>query len=215
MIDWEFNKYKFYTKGYNVGFLPQTLSDKFRDVIKETNWIGDTPRFADWAVIPNGEEVDEAFYEEIVRSRMSYGQAPTSVKNLSNELIDMEFFNPLRESLVKKQHKRYNSIRNIKPSSMGLWNKQLNVAMHNDVSDTSDFFILVYINPYMKWEESWGGQLNIGMENENGDVEIIHTHYPVDSTFVVVNNTNPLFKHEVVTAGDRQRFTFGFRYVIE
>jgi hypothetical protein len=215
MIDWKFNKYKFYTQGYNIGFLPEELTNKCRDVIKETNWIGTAPRFADWAVIPSGEEVDEAFYEELIRSRMSYGQAPTSIKNLANEIIDMKFFDPLRESLVKKQHQRYSSIRNIKPSSMGLWNKQLDVAMHNDVSDTSDFFILVYINPYAEWNESWGGQLNIGMETESGEVEIVHSHYPADSTFVVVNNTNPLFKHQVVSAGDKMRYTFGFRYVIE
>lgn len=215
MIDWKFNKHKFYTKGYNAGFLPEEITSKCRDIIKETNWIGNTPRFADWAVIPDGEEVDESFYEEMIRSRMSYGQAPTAVKNLANEIIDMKFFDPLRESLVKKQHHRYKGIRNIKPASMGLWNKQLDVPMHNDVSDASDFFILVYINPYTEWDKSWGGQLNIGVEQEDGTIELINSHYPVDSTFVVVNNTNPLFKHEVVSAGDKQRFTFGFRYVIE
>lgn len=213
MIDWKFNKHKFYTQGYNVGLIPAEIRKECYDIITKTNWIGDTPRFADWAVIPT--EDDEAFYEELVRSRMSYGQAPTSIKNLANELIDMEFFDPLRESLVKKQHQKFRGIRNIKPTSMGLWNKQLDVAMHNDVSDTSDFFILVYINPYAEWDESWGGQLNIGMEQEDGTTEIVHSHYPVDSTFVVVNNTNPLFKHEVVSAGDKMRYTFGFRYVIE
>jgi hypothetical protein len=214
MIDWKFNKYKFYTQGYNVGFLPKAFANKCSYIIDKTNWVGTKPKFADWAVIPEGE-VDEAFYEELVRSRMSYGQAPTSVKNLANEIIDMEFFDPLRESLVKKQHQKFRGIRNIKPTSMGLWDKQLDVAMHNDVSDASDFFVLVYINPYKEWDESWGGQLNIGMEQEDGSIKLIYSHYPVDSTFVVVNNTNPLFKHEVVSAGDKYRYTFGFRYIIE
>lgn len=98
---------------------------------------------------------------------------------------------------------------------MGLWNKQLNVSMHNDISDTCDFFILLYINPYDQWNEEWGGQLNIGIENTNGEIELKHTHYPINSTFVVINNTNPLFHHEVVSAGDKTRYTFGFRYSIE
>lgn len=214
MIDWQFNKYKFYTQGYNVGFIPPNIRSECYNIINNTRWVSDAPRFADWAIIPC-EEKDEAFYEELVRSRMSYGQAPTAVKNLANTIIDMDFFNPLRELLVKRQHLQYKSIRNIKPISMGLWDRQLDVAMHNDVSDTSDFFVLIYINDYDVWDESWEGQLNIGMEQEDGSNKLIHTHYPIDSTFVVVNNTNPLFKHEVVSAGNKTRYTFGFRYVIE
>ena len=214
MIDWKFNKHKFYTQGYNIGFLPEHIVNTCNDIISETKWVGDKPSFADWALIPDAEK-DELFYEEMIRSRMSYGQAPTKIKNLANEIIDMEFFEPLKEALVKIQHTKYKGIRNIKPCSMGLWDKQLNVSMHNDISDTCDFFILLYINPYDSWNESWGGQINIGIENEDGEVELKHTHYPINSTFVVVNNTNPLFHHEVVSAGDKTRYTFGFRYIIE
>lgn len=214
MIDWKFNKYKFYTEGYNVGIIPPELRTEGYNIISNTNWFGDAPRFADWAVMPENEDGEE-FYEELVRTKLSYGHAPTRVKNLANAIIDMEFFDPLRDSLVKKQHSNYRGIRNIKPVSMGLWDRQLDVPMHNDVSDTSDFFVLVYMNGYDQWRAEWGGQLNIGKEREDGSIETIHTHYPVDSTFVVVNNTNPLFKHEVVSAGHKVRYTFGFRYVIE
>lgn len=214
MIDWKFNKHKFYTKGFNVGFVPQNITEKCKDIIKRTNWVGDKPAFADWAILPDDEK-DELFYEELVRGRMSYGQAPTEVKNLANEVIDMEFFTPLKESLVKVQHTKYKGIRNIKPCSMGLWDKQLDVAMHNDISDTSDFFVLMYFNDYEEWFPEWGGELRIGNEDESGAIKTIAQHYPIDSTFVVVNNTNPLFYHQVCTAGDKQRYAFTFRYVIE
>jgi hypothetical protein len=60
-----------------------------------------------------------------------------------------------------------------------------------------------------------GCQLNIGAEQEDGSVKLMHTHYPIDSTFVVINNSNPLIHHQVISAGDKVRYTFGFRYKIE
>lgn len=215
MIDWKFNKHKFYSQGYNVGLILPELRKEFYDIIINTNWIEDSPKFADWSVISLNEETDDPFYGELVRSRMSYGKAPAQIKNLANIIIDMEFFDPLRECLVKKQHGMYKCIRNIKPVSMGLWDKQLDVEMHTDISNNSDFFVLLYFNDYEKWDESWKGQLNLGIEREDQKIDLIHTHYPIDSTFVVINNTNPLFKHQVVSAGQKTRYTFGFRYIIE
>ena len=146
-MDWTFNKYKFYNEGYNVGLLPLQLTEECNRIIRNTKWIGDKPAFAEWQLIPDYESNDELFYEELVRGRMSYGNAPTDIKNLANQIIDMEFFNPLKHALVKKQHCRYKGFRNIMPISMGLWDKQLDVNWHNDISDTSDFFVLIYINP--------------------------------------------------------------------
>ena len=214
MIEWSFNKHKFYTQGHNIGFIPKSIATKCKEIIKTTKWVNDKPSFAGWCLIPDDEK-DELFYEELVRGKMSYGQAPTEIKNLANEVIDMEFFNPLKELLVKVQHSKYKGIRNIKPCSMGLWDKQLDVAMHNDISDTSDFFILMYFNDYDQWDTNWGGQLKIGREDLDGKVYTIAEHYPHDSTFVLVNNTNPLFYHQVCTAEDKHRYTFSFRYVIE
>jgi len=214
MIDFKFNKFKFYTEGYNVGILPQEIRKEANDIIINTDWYGDKPRFANWSVTPEIEK-NEEFYNELLISKMSYGNSPTKVKNLANSIIDMKFFDPLKDSLVKKQHTKYRSIRNIKPLSMGLWDKQLDLKMHNDISDTSDFFVLVYVNDHKEWNESWGGQLNIGIEQEDGCIKLIHTHYPIDSTFVVINNLNPLIHHQVISAGDKNRYTFGFRYKIE
>jgi len=213
-MQWEFDKYKFYNEGYNVSLLPQPLVDECNRIIQETKWIGDKPAFADWSLIPDIESGDELFYEELVRGRLSYGNAPTSIKNLANAIIDMDFFLPFKQGLVKKQHCRYKGFRNIMPVSMGLWDKQLDVNWHNDISDTSDFFILIYINPYEEWKDEWGGHLKIGKEKDDGSVEVMYYHRPVDSTFVVLNNTNTMFNHSVVTAGDRTRYTFGFRYKI-
>lgn len=214
MIDLKFNKFKFYTEGYNVGILPQEIRKEANDIIINTDWYGDKPRFANWAITPEIEK-NEEFYEELLRCKMSYGKSPTKVKNLANSIIDMKFFDTLKDSLVKIQHIKYRSIRNIKPLSMGLWDKQLNIKMHNDISDTSDFFVLVYVNDHKEWNESWGGQLNIGAEQEDGSIKLMHTHYPIDSTFVVINNSNPLIHHQVISAGDKVRYTFGFRYKIE
>lgn len=214
MIDLQFNKYRFYNDGYNASFISPEIRTICYDIINNTTWVNDKPTFADWSLIPN-DETDEAFYEELIRGRMSYGQAPTSVKNLANTIIDMPFFDSYKQILVKNQHQKYKGLRNIKPVSMALWNKQLDVKFHNDVTDTSDFFVLIYLNDYDTWDKSWGGQLEIAKENEEEALELIYTHYPIDSSFVVINNMNPLIKHQVVSAGDKTRYTFGFRYVIE
>jgi hypothetical protein len=214
MIDWEFNKHRFFTDGFCIGFLPSPIRQQIDRLISTTKWVGDSPRFAEWATVPDGE-IGEPFFEEMIRGRMSYGQAPTLMKNIANEVIDMEYFDPLRRILVKQQHYAYRGIRNIKPVSMGLWDRQQNVSWHNDISDGSDFFVLIYVNDYPTWDPEWFGQLLLGKENPDSSIQLIHAHEPSDSTFVVLNNMNPLFKHSVVSAGDKTRYTIGIRYVIE
>lgn len=213
VIDWLFNPYKFYEYGYNTSFMPESVVSTCKQVISETKWIGDKPRFASWSILPEST-TDELWYEELVRGRMSYSNAPTVVRNLANEIIDNQFFDPLRDLLVKKQHSRYNGIRNIVPCSMGLWDRQEDIDWHNDISDTSDFFILLYINDYQQWNQEWGGQIKVGKQTKFGDVAEVERLSPVSGTFVMINNTNPLFHHAVQSAGDKDRFTFGFRYKI-
>jgi hypothetical protein len=214
LIDWEFNPYRFYNNGYTTGFVPNEIVDKCKDIIKTTTWVGDTPRFADWSILKDST-TDELWYEELVRGRMSYSHAPTAMRNLANEMIDLPFFDPMRRVFSKKQHAGYAGLRNFVPCSMGLWNRQENIPWHNDITDTSDFFILVYINDYQFWSADWKGQIRFGKRDESGSIEPLHEHYPSNGTFAVINNNNPLFHHSVVSGNEYERFTFGFRYRIE
>ena len=59
MIDLKFNKFKFYTEGYNVGILPQEILKEANDIIINTDWYGDKPRFANWAITPEIEKNEE------------------------------------------------------------------------------------------------------------------------------------------------------------
>ena len=218
MIDLKFDLYKFYSKGYTSGFTSEYLSYKFKNVIKNTNWIeGHYPKYADWSILePMPGQTDDLYFEEIIRNRLAYGRAPTELRCLANEFIDSEFFEPFKNSLVKVQHQQYRNLRNIKPFSFGLWNGQESLAWHNDTSDLSDFFVLMYFNDYEVWDKSWGGQLHVGNQNESGDIVEVFQHDPIDSTFVVINNQNPLFYHSI-TANDRNkdRIALSISYKIE
>ena len=215
MINDKFNTYTFYEYGYTVGFVNKDIEDKCNHIIKNTTWVGDAPRFADWAILSESTE-NELYYEEAVRAKMSYSRAPLEMKSLAHELIDLPFFDTFKSVYAKKQHQAYRGIRNFKPCSMGLWDRQEDIGWHNDLSDTSNFFILLYINDYEKWDESWGGHLKMGKRNEDGNIIETFKMPPINGSFCVVNNTNPLCNHSVVSSGPNiDRYTFGFRYTIE
>lgn len=218
-MNFEFDVHQFYDKGHNIGFVPDDLTQKCMSVIKNTDWLNDGyyPDYARWSVLPDSQNSNDDYYEEITRGRMSYGRSPSDVKNLANEFIALDFFDPMKDILVKKQHQKFRSIRNIKPYSFGLWNGQENLNWHNDFNDTTELFILAYFNEYETWDKSWGGQIHLG--KQDNDIETINevgVHYPTNGTFVCINNTNPLMYHKVFACDPtRNRYTFAFRYKID
>jgi len=217
-MTFKLNVYEFYNIGYTIGFVPNDLTKKCFDIINKTDWLNDGyyPNYAKWSVLPNSQNSIDDYYEEIIRGRMSYGRSPVDIKNLANEFIDLDFFDTMKDALVKKQHKEFRSIRNIKPYSFGLWNGQENLNWHNDFNDTTDFFILIYFNEYETWDKSWGGQIHIGKKDEDENIIEVGLHYPINATFICVNNSNPLLYHKVSACDPtRNRYTFAFRYKID
>lgn len=213
MIEFKFDVYKFYDQGYNVSIVPPELAAKCKKAIAQTTWTDNYPRYADWTVLPDAG--DDLYYEEIVRGKLSYGKSPAIIKNLANEFIELDFFEPLKDSLVKKQHRQKRWMRNVKAHSFGLWDGQENLPWHNDANDGSDLFILAYFSD-VDWNQSMNGQVHLGKQTEGGEIVELRQHLPIDSTFVVVNNTNPLMYHKVTGSDPAlHRYTFGFRYVIE
>jgi hypothetical protein len=254
-FDRQFDVYKFYKLGFNIGILPVDLVKAAKDIIKETNFsnfvfedehtiknkknlnlkeqdIEKGPTAANWAempmdtfstiISPNNLElkrvhtINDFPYEEQLRDLYCYNTAPAMIKELANRVIETSFFDPLRASLVKDNLKQTTWLRTIKSFTFGLWNGTEDLPWHNDVDDCCNMMILMYFNDYPEWKPEWKGQIGFGKEQEDGSIKEIYQHYPIDSTFVCLNNFNPLMRH-MTTANDytKNRYTFNFKFKFE
>ena len=78
------------------------------------------------------------------------------------------------------------------------------------------FNLQIYFNEYETWDKSWGGQIHIGKKDEDENIIEVGLHYPINATFICVNNSNPLLYHKVSACDPtRNRYTFAFRYKID
>ena len=244
-FDKNFDVFKFHELGFNVGILPKNIAEEAKTIIKNTvfknnafnnNLSNKFPAAASWSqlsydtlssIIPstdvnNEEEIKNIFslndfiFKERLRELYCYNNAPLEVKNLSNKIITTEFFNNLKYSFVRSQFKNNNWLRTIKPFTFGLWNGADDLPWHNDTDDYCNMNVLLYFNDEDVWQEEWGGQICFGKEQENGEIYKIHQHFPIDSSFVCINNYNPLMKHKTVpNINSKNRYTFSFKYKFE
>jgi hypothetical protein len=108
-------------------------------------------------------------------------------------------------------------MRTFVPNGYGLWNRQVSLPWHSDINDSNNITILAYFTKDgQEWNRECNGQIRIGVENDQGHIEQVYEHYPIDGTFVVINNMNPLFYHSVVRSVDGvDRYTMSFRYCIK
>jgi len=209
VIDLSFNEHRFFDQGYNRTILPARIRMQALEAISSTQWTDGFPRFADWMIMPEST-LDEQYYEEMIRTRYSYGNAPAYIKNIANEIVDLPFFDNLKNCLVKPQFRSYRSIRNITPIGFGIWDGQEPLDYHNDISDTSSFFVLLYFSDWLTQES----ELLLGKRNESNQIETVATHNCEDSTMVVINNQSPLFFHSVAKQRDLGNYCIGIRYRI-
>lgn len=211
MIDLSFNEHRFFDQGYNRTILPSQIRMLALEAISSTHWTDGFPRFADWMIMPESTK-DEQYYEELIRTRYSCGQAPAIIKHIGNSLLDLPFFDNLKNCLVKPQFHGYRSIRNIIPVGFGIWDGQEPLEFHNDISDTSSFFALLYFSDWLA--QAPDSQLLLGKRNEYNKIETVATHNCEDSTMVLINNTSPLFYHSVNRQRDEGNYCIGIRYRI-
>jgi hypothetical protein len=213
VITTKFNTYQFYTGGYLLGITPKHIYDKAKEIVKNTKWCGEYPKLADWFLLPQVGDQEEYQFTEHLRERFTYDRAPLEIKSLAEEFIRDPYFEPLRLSMVKDQYHKDGYMRNIRPTSYGLWNGQEDLPWHCDNHTPSDFFVIMYFGDTNMWKEEWGGQIRFGKENELGSIDLLEEHYPHDGTFAVVDSTSPLYRHSVVAADmDKNRYALSFRY---
>jgi hypothetical protein len=167
-------------------------------------------------LLPDDNGTDE-YYQEITRELQTLNTAPPEIKYIGDRILHLPYFDKMKQILVKDQHKDYTWMRTFVPNGFGVWDGQETLQWHTDINDSNDITILAYFTDNgIDWDKSWNGQLLLGVKDENGDIQQVHEHHPVDGTFVVINNTNPLFQHRVIqNLKNTTRYTMSFRYCIK
>jgi hypothetical protein len=162
------------------------------------------------------EDMQDVPYQEAIRSLKTLGSAPPIMRYIGEQILTMPYFDELRYRLVKAQHRTDTWTRNFAPHGYGVWDGQTDLPWHSDINDSNDITILAYFTQNgTAWENEWNGQLQIGIEDQHGQVHQVHEHYPINGTFVVLNNMNPLFQHRVISnLRDKHRYTMSFGYCI-
>lgn len=212
----QFDIYSFYTKGYTAGFIPKDLADECKELISETKFEGDHVKYPSWNLL-EGEDGADLYYEEVLRELKSLNCAPPEVKYIGERILSLSYFDDFKRRLVKPQHKNNTWMKTFVPNAYGMWNGQDDLPWHTDIDDGNDITILAYFTQDSEvWNKDWNGQIKIGVEDEFGEIHEVYEHYPIDSTFVVINNMNPLFYHKVIRNIDNtNRYTMSFRYLIK
>jgi hypothetical protein len=212
-FDYQFDVYKFHEVGFNVGILPTEFITEAKKIIKSTtfNTNASQPYMASWMSISDDFFLKNTNfgYEENLKDLYCYNTAPYYIKNIFNEVLSLDFFTPLRKSLVKIQSSNTYWTRSIRPFTYGLWNGTENIEWHNDNYDNSYMVLLMYFNDYEEWKIEWDGHIIFGLEQEDKSIKEIHKHYPTDGTFVCINSYNPLMRHKVISnKNNTNRYTF-------
>lgn len=213
----KFDVYNFYANGYSAGFLPKEITEQCRQLIDKTEWADSDffVKYPTWNMLP--DDGKDEYYQEIVRELKTLNSAPPELKYIGEQILTLPYFDDLKRRLVKPQHRHNIWMRTFVPNGYGLWNGQVNLPWHSDINDSNDITILTYFTDQGKdWDRAWNGQIKIGVEDEFGEIHEVYEHYPIDGTFVVINNMNPLFYHSVVKNKEGvNRYTMSFRYCIK
>lgn len=206
MIDIE----DYFEKGYFVTKLPKEFVTRLWQFIYTTNWIehhGEYKQVPDWSP----KEVTESTHDhdntqaEVERY---YGRqlailAPKEIVDIGEDLIKLPMFDTLRYFKTSAILKH-----------LQVWNGAEGIPYHYDTIDGTDTLVFVYMTEETDWQEDWGGQITFRKELKSS-TQYEHTVCPNNATMVVVNNSNPLFKHMVTSLKNNSvnRFTFSFCYI--
>ena len=201
----KFSPYKFFNDGYNILQTPKPFYDVAKEFLANSTFVGkDLKIHTD--LLPD-DIPDEGYHTEVWRERMLRHSAPTELKNLANVFLESDIAKSLKQSLANTDNKNHIWVKDIQPVSYFCFDGVESAApddedesalvWHTDVRDSADFFCLFYFNSHDNWDPQWGGNILFGKEQEDGRVNKHAAHFPEDGTFVMINNTNPYFKHKV------------------
>lgn len=183
----------YFEKGYSITRVPENLLAKFWMEIYTTTWVTDPESVykskPDWYSNVKKYNLDEDGDLQNIVER-TYGNeliklAPTTLTDTANELIKLEYFTPLRA------FKESASL-----SYLHFWNGAEEIPWHYDTIDGSDTLVFIYLTEEQHWDPLWGGSISFCKELTSGK-QHIQTVLPNNGVMVVVNNSNPLFKHKV------------------
>ena len=200
----------YFEKGYFVTELPKEFVTRLWQFIYTTNWIehdGEYKQIPSWSP----EEVTKFTHDhdntqpdvERYYGRQLATLAPNEIVNIGEDLIALPLFDTLRY---------------FKPTAilkhLQVWNGAEGIPYHYDTIDGTDTLVFIYMTDEPEWREEWGGQITFRKELKAANL-YEYTVQPNSATMVVVNNSNPLFKHKVTELKNNgvNRYTFSFCYV--
>ena len=196
----------YFEKGFIVTTVPENLISKFWFEIYSSNWVDDDD--ATYKKIPDWYKLTDFVNEnksKNLKEREIYtikNKIPDSLATLSQDLINNKMFDNLR--YIRE---------NIEFRVAHLWNGAEETPWHMDSPDENDILIFVYMTEEASWNESWGGTLSL-CKNLKDKFLYETTVLPNNATMVIVNNTNPLFKHKSTSLKNLlvNRYTFSLCY---
>jgi hypothetical protein len=202
---------EYFDKGFVVTKIPPHIHEKLWREIENTKWVDAKnttyKKIPDWYhenkkyyVDPTG--YDRPSYEKKIASDI-FTNAPKSLIDISDELIQDPLFDPLR------LYRPPNPITKF----LHFWNGSENSPHHVDAIDGSDLMVFCYLTETEDWKEEWGGYINIFKE-VNSEITNHKIVLPNNGVMVLVNNSAPIFKHGIrnLIKKDINRYTFIFHY---
>jgi hypothetical protein len=199
------NLENYFEKGFDITQLTPDFVTKLWQIVYTTEWINDESGYKakpDWYQTKDISNVNNSrIYQGKIERE--YGKellnnSPTAITDIAQDVINSNFFSPLRVFKTNTELKYVH-----------LWNGAEDISWHSDAIDGSDMLILVYLTEEIKWDNNWGGCIEIA-KDINNEKRYQTMVQPLSGNMVVINNANPLVKHRVhaLTNQTVNRYTF-------
>jgi hypothetical protein len=198
---------QYFERGYIISKLPDNLLSKLWAEIYTTDWLQDPEGVykgkPSWYNTKKYNIEEDGSLQNLVEK--TYGSeliinAPDTLLQTANDIVklnDFNFIKSFKDNIVLKY--------------LHMWNGAEEIPWHYDTIDGSDILVFVYLTDTINWLDEYGGRIEFCKEI-NGQQFYTKQLSPKNGTMVIVNNTNPLFKHKVEKMKDMSvnRYTFSF-----
>lgn len=189
---------RLYSDGHDAIALPRAHYQNLQLIVQNLTWVADPggafARVPQFLAAASEVKAADQFEQERLMNASSLSSCPQILADaISNLLGSPEVMG--NWLLAHRAHPRFISV----------WDGAEDLDWHWDGPAGADFFFLIYLNSDMGWNDSEGGQLQVGRRSLEGnylhvaatDVEYLGTYQPASRTLVCCNNQNPQFVHKV------------------
>tara|TARA_R110002020_G_scaffold270310_5_gene485639 strand:+ start:5282 stop:5926 length:645 start_codon:yes stop_codon:yes gene_type:complete len=211
MLDIKMSEINYYEEGYIKSNLPTSIKNRLWTEINSTLWINDNVDQI-YNKIPAWYQSNINFnlkkdgsnrpdYERLVGKEL-FQKSPITLRQIAHDLIKTDDF------LFFYNYYQYANLLYI-----DVWNGAEEIPYHCDTINGADTFILIYLTEKNNWQSEWGGQIALKKEIERKTL-YENKYSPYDGLMLIVNNANPLVKHQVTSLHNSNvnRYTFSFYY---